>query len=479
MTRLRLVLALCALLPALAQAAGIGEDGARLLLTRTGFGANPAKIAELAPLSRAQAVDRVLANPRTEPLTPPPGWVMQPIELPRYAQLPEDQKKALRQQENQRALELKGWWLGEMRATDSPISEKMTLFWHNHFVSGLDKVRSPELMARQNLLLRREALGNFGTLLHEIAHDPAMMRYLDTANNRKGQPNENFAREVMELFTLGEGHYSEQDIREAARAFTGWGMQPGSGDFINRPRQHDDGIKTVFGQSGNYDGDQVLGLLLQRPDTARFVTTKLWRYLVSPTPDPRSVDRLAAGFYDSGYQIKPLVRALLMTDAFWKSGGQLVKSPVELTVGTLVTFDLTPADYRPLALFNRNLGQDLFSPPNVKGWPGGDDWINSATLLARKQFLARLSGGGINLPSGGPAMLPVATGLDDPSQKATERRLTRLNLDTADWAERYHVDSVHRASHLLLPVKPASPPQAGDAGEVVRELLLDAAYQVD
>jgi hypothetical protein len=283
----------------------------------------------------------------------------------------------------------------------------------------------------------------------------------------------------MELFTLGEGHYSEQDIREAARAFTGWGMQPGSGDFINRPRLHDDGIKTVFGQSGNYDGDQVLGLLLQRPDTARFVTAKLWRYFVSPTPDPRSVDRLAEGFYDSGYQIKPLVRALLMTDAFWKSGGQLVKSPVELTVGTLVTFDLTPADYRPLALLNRNLGQDLFSPPNVKGWPGGDDWINSATLLARKQFLARLSGGGINLPSGGPAMLPVATGLDDPSQKATERRLTRLNLDTADWAERYQVDSVHRASRLLLPVKPASPPQAGDAGEVVRALLLDAAYQVD
>jgi hypothetical protein len=188
---------------------------------------------------------------------------------------------------------------------------------------------------------------------------------------------------------------------------------------------------------------------------------------------------LAEGFYDSGYEIKPLLRVMLMTDAFWKSGGQLVKSPVELTVGTLVTFDLTPADYRPLALFNRNLGQDLFSPPNVKGWPGGDDWINSATLLARKQFLERLTAGGINLPSGGPAMLPVATGLDDPSQKATERRLTRLNLDTAGWAERYRVDSLRRASHLLLAVKPASAPDSADPGGVVRAFLLDAAYQVN
>ena len=159
----------------------------------------------------------------------------------------------------------------------------MTLFWHNHFVSALDKVRSPQMMYQQNLLLRRYALGNFGEMLHAVARDPAMMRYLDTANNRKGQPNENFAREVMELFTLGEGHYSEQDIREAARAFTGWGLHRDD-HFVNRPKQHDDGDKLIFGQRGNFDGDAVLDLLLQQPATAEFISAKLWKAFVSPSP---------------------------------------------------------------------------------------------------------------------------------------------------------------------------------------------------
>src|SRR5205814_9204534 len=165
-----------------------------------------------------------------------------------------------------------------------------------HFVSSDQKVRSPQLMYRQNALLRRHALGSFGKLLHEIARDPAMVIYLDNASNRKAQPNENFAREVMELFTLGEGHYTEQDIKEAARAFTGWGIDRDSGTFAYRPRLHDDGEKTVFGKRGYFDGDAILDLALERRETAEFIVAKLWKEFVSPEPDWLSVERIARAF---------------------------------------------------------------------------------------------------------------------------------------------------------------------------------------
>ena len=206
-----------------------------------------------------------------------------------------------------------------MLTTPSPLTEKMVLFWHNHFVSSLQKVRSPVLMYRQNALLRKHALGYFGDLLHEVAKDPAMVIYLDSASNRKGQPNENFAREVMELFTLGEGNYGENDIKEAARAFTGWSLDPDTGEFVVRPLIHDDGVKTVLGRSGNFDGDAVLDILLAQPQTAEFIVAKLWREFVSPTPDPAEVKRIARMFRDNRYNIKVALRALL-------DGGRLLRA---------------------------------------------------------------------------------------------------------------------------------------------------------
>jgi uncharacterized protein (DUF1800 family) len=216
-----------------------------------------------------------------------------------------------------------------------------------------------------------------------------MMRYLDTVNNRKGQPNENFAREVMELFTLGEGHYSEQDIREAARAFTGWSLDKDF-QFVYRPNLHDNGDKTIFGQQGNLMATTCWTCCCasrKPPALSPSNCGNIW----SPPPRQADIQRLSALFYRDNYEIRPLLRAMLLTPAFWSSQGQLVKSPLELTVGTLVTFDLTPPDWRALAGLNRQLGQDVFNPPNVKGWPGGDAWINSSTLLTRKQFLDRLS----------------------------------------------------------------------------------------
>ena len=432
------------LLPLPALAAPIGEAGARLLLSRSGFGAPPAQVAALAPLEREAAVDRILAGSRTEPANAPPPWTAEALLHPPHKQLSEDEKKALRDTETRRGLALRGWWLQEMATTPSPVTEKLTLFWHGHFVSGQSKVKSAQLMYRQNALLRREALGNFATLLHDIARDPAMLRYLDTAGSRKGEANENFAREVMELFTLGEGHYSEQDIREAARAFTGWQLDPASGEPVFRPRRHDDGAKTVLGRSGTLDGDAVLDTLLAQPATARFITRKLWLYLVSPTPDEATVNRLAAGF-GRDYQIKPLLRALLLTPAFWQSSGQQVKSPVELTVGTVVTFGATVPDWQALAQFNRRMGQDLFDPPNVRGWPGGDAWINSDSLLLRKQFLDSLTRPGGNKPR--PQIAP-------------------------DWLQRY------ADARQWLPALATASPLPAAPLPALRQLLQDPVYQL-
>jgi uncharacterized protein (DUF1800 family) len=247
-------------------------------------------------------------------------------------------------------------------------------------------------MARQNEMLRRYALGNFAVLLHAASKDPAMLVYLDGARSRRGQPNENFAREVMELFTLGEGHYNEVDIQEAARAFTGWSVDPDSGEYRWRPMLHDEGNKRVLGYFGNWRGEDVLDILLAEPATAEFVVAKLWKEFVSPQPDASEVKRIASRFRASGYQINVALRELLLTPAFWapENRGSLVKSPAELVVGTLREFNMRVSDPRPFAFLMRSLGEDLFSPPNVKGWPGGDAWIDSNRLLARKQFTERL-----------------------------------------------------------------------------------------
>src|SRR5258706_402592 len=239
-------------------AAPLSYDDARHLLNRTGFGATDAEIRRFVGATREDAARTLLSETRTAAITPPPAWTGNPgpLRYPRKGEnASEMEKKQFQQEQVRDGLELRGWWLDEMLVTPSPLTERMTLFWHNHFVSGQQKVKLAELMYRQNVTLRANALGRFGDLLHAIARDPAMVIYLDNAQNRKGTPNENFAREVMELFTLGEGHYSEQDIKEAARAFTGWSLDRETGQFVFRRFIHDYGQKTVLGKSGNLDGD--------------------------------------------------------------------------------------------------------------------------------------------------------------------------------------------------------------------------------
>lgn len=381
-----------------AGAAPIGYEAARHLLARTGFGPTDGEIGDYARLDRAAAVDRLLAGARTEAVSAPPEFVQEPFTpLSKLRGLDAEARKAFQRHLVQQGIELREWWIGEMLATPSPLTERMTLFWHNHFATSQQKVRLASLMYRQNVLLRREALGNFALLLHGVAKDPAMLVWLDNARSRREAPNENFAREVMELFTLGEGHYTERDVKEAARAFTGWSVEPQTGEFRYRPFFHDAGGKTVLGRSGPLDGDDVLDILLAQPATAELIASELWREFVSPTPDAAQVERWARIFRDAHYEIRPLLRAILMSDAFWAPAnrGTLVKSPVELVVGTLRTFDVRPANLRPVAFACAALGENLFAPPNVKGWPGGDAWIDSSTLLRRRQIVDRIVADGM------------------------------------------------------------------------------------
>ena len=502
-------LAAAALPTAALAAAPLSYDDARHLLNRAGFGATDAEIRRFVGITREDAVRTLLSDARTVAITPPPAWTADPgpLRYPRKGEnASEMEKKQFQQEQVREGLELRGWWLDEMLVTPSPLTERMTLFWHNHFVSGQQKVKLALLMYRQNVTLRANALGRFGDLLHAVARDPAMVIYLDNAQNRKGTPNENFAREVMELFTLGEGHYSEQDIKEAARAFTGWSLDRDTGQFVFRRFIHDYGPKTVLGKSGNLDGDDVLDILLARSETAEFVTRKLWREFVSPDPDQGEIKRIAARFRDSRYDIKVALNALLTSDAFYaaENRGVLVKSPVDLVVGTMRQFGMRPGEPVPFAVATAAMGQNLFSPPNVKGWPGGEAWINSSTLLARKQFLDRLfraddATGHMNAAAGSlsaaaptmvDALAPKGVSAADESEttrrirfmRAMDRGLKSVQFDSDVWLGELNATPGTRAvaaTRMLLAYAPqAQIDAAGEPLTMVRQIVLDAAYQL-
>lgn len=458
----------------------IGYDGARHLLNRTGFGATDDEIWRFAALDRAAAVDRLLAGARREPSVKPPAFVDEPFEpYYRLRQMSAEERMAAQRKLVEQGFELRAWWLREMLLTPSPLTERMTLFWHNHFATSQQKVRSSQLMYRQNALLRSDSLGNFGTMLHAVAKDPAMLVWLDNAGNRKQAPNENFAREVMELFTLGEGHYGEKDIKEAARAFTGWSIDRDMGTFTFRRMAHDYGDKTVLGRTGRLDGDDVLDILLARPETATFVSTKLWREFVSPDPDRKEVERLANVLRDSRYEIKPLMRAMLMSDAFWSDANRaaLVKSPVELVVGSLRTFDIHPFDLRPAVFACAALGQNPFSPPNVKGWPGGDAWITSSTLLGRKQWVDRIFRGAQPAMVAASEMQSADAKGNNPEQRyrrALERGMADYTFDTGLFSG----TSVGHVERLVLATAAVNSVHDLEGADLVRALASDPAFQL-
>ena len=275
-------------------------------------------------------------------------------------------------------------WMYEMVNSAAQLREKMAFFWHGHFAC-----RNLNIFYQQGLLdvLRRNALGNFGTMLKEVSKTAAMLNFLNNQQNKKGHPNENFAREVMELFTLGRGNYTEEDIKEAARAFTGWTADV-KGTFVFRRNQHDDGTKTVLGKTGNLGGEDVLDILLQQKQTARYITQKIYKYFVNDTPDKNRVEMLANQFYNDGYDIGKLMENIFTSDWFYeeKNIGAKIKSPIELMTGIQRMLPMKFQQDEALLLMQRALGQILFYPPNVAGWPGGKAWIDSSTLMLRMRL---------------------------------------------------------------------------------------------
>jgi uncharacterized protein (DUF1800 family) len=478
MLKLALPLAAAAsIISAAAAAQGMGPEDARHLLNRTGFDAQLREIDEYARLTRREGVERLLAGATAQARTPAPAWVKEWTDPRIVRAMGEGERRAFVRLQVERALELKSWWLAEMLATPSPLTERMTLFWHNHFTSSVQKVRSPALMYRQNVLLRRHALGNFGELLHAVSRDPAMLVYLDSATNRRGQPNENFARELMELFTLGEGKYSEQDIKEAARAFTGWSLDLDTGEFRFRQGMHDYGKKIVLGRPVD-TGDEVLDVLLAQPATAQYVAARLWREFVSPQPQPDELARVAAAFRASGYDVRATLRALLLTPAFWapQNRGALIKSPTDLVVGTMRQFRIEVSDPLPFVFLMRSLGQDLLSPPNVKGWPGGEAWINSTTLLARKQFLERLLRvEETRMVMQQPAMREKIDSLK-PGARRVMQAIADLHFSARDWLAPFEGRET-LVPLVLLAGAPAGNP-SGSGMEHLRALVADPVYQL-
>ncbi len=289
---------------------------------------------------------------------------------------------------------LQGWWLYRMFYTPHPLLERCTLFWHDHFATSVAKVSKSAYMFQQNQLLRQHALGKFGPLLSGISHDPAMLIWLDSNSNIKGRANENYAREIMELFSLGVGNYTETDIREAARAFTGWGTA--GGEFIFNKALHDDGPKTVLGESGKLGGDDIVRIILKQPATARFLVRKLYQEFVSEAASPPDalIEPLADEFRKSDYDVRVVLRTMLRSRLFNSNQAyrQRIKSPVEYVLGLTRGFSARVSPER-LAAAMDGLGQTLFAPPNVKGWDGGPAWLNSATLVARHNLAAKLLGG--------------------------------------------------------------------------------------
>jgi Protein of unknown function (DUF1800) len=302
--------------------------------------------------------------------------------------------------------QLRSWWLYCMLRGCHPLREKLTLFWHNHFATSLTKVQDAALMFRQNCLLREHGAGKFGPLLQAVSRDPAMLVWLDSNSNVKEHPNENYAREVMELFSLGVGHYTERDVREAARAFTGWHTD-GMG-YRFEARLHDGGEKTILGQTGQWDGGDVVRIVLGQPQAARFLVGKFYQFFVSETvaPPDSLLEPLCESFRNNDFDVSALIKTMLASRLFYSGHAfrQRIKSPVEYVVGAVRAvcrlYDEQEADYRPLpqlALVSRlsSIGQELFAPPNVKGWPGGRSWLNTSTVLERDNFAEALSTGSL------------------------------------------------------------------------------------
>lgn len=364
------------------------------LLWRAGFGVSYKDIDGLAHTNPSRLYKRLQKDSDADPVMlnavsstvrnalamqqNPLEMQMDKEELKRFSA---EQRRIINKQSNEDIKQLTLQWLNLMAGGQGRLREKMSLFWHGHFACRVNNS-----LYQQQLLntIRKNALGNFGTLLREVSKSAAMLSFLNNQQNKKKKPNENFAREVMELFTMGRGNYNEHDVKEAARAFTGWQYEK-DGTFIFREKVHDDGVKTVLGKEGNLSGDDVIDIILSKPQTATFITQKIYRNFVNETIDPQHISWLSERFFNNNYDIEKLMHDIFTSDWFFdeKNMGTHIKSPVEYLVGIRAMLPMQLRNEEVQVLLQRILGQWLFNPPNVAGWPGGTAWIDSSSLMLR------------------------------------------------------------------------------------------------
>ena len=392
------------------------ERTAAHLLDRAGFGGTPEEIAKLAAMTPQQAVSHLVnyqavrQDPRLR------DFLVQPFVPPPPAKGQTKYQRNLQvffgrvAYDNRQIETARDWWLHRMLLSRRPLEEKLTFFWHGHLTTSNAGVYMSSAMIRQNQLFRRHAAGNVGELILAVSKDAAMLRYLNNNANVKGRPNENYARELMELFTLGEGNYTEEDIREAARALTGW-TSTGDGAFLFRRNLHDDGEKTFLGRTGQFDGSDIVDIIMARPQHARFLCTELFRFFVHDEPSRAQINAMVWTYRVSGNRVRPVLGQLFHSQAFYseKAMATRVKSPVEYLVSLWKSMGLqsVPQTGR-LKTDLAEMGQIPFYPPTVEGWEGGAAWITSSTLLARYNVAGRLLLGAEVDPAKPTLVLPPA-----------------------------------------------------------------------
>jgi uncharacterized protein (DUF1800 family) len=353
------------------------------LLRRAGFGPTPAEVDAAVAAGYDATVEQLLdfTSPDPADRLPAPAFASAPAVAGALSTV---QRQAAQQQRAADFTALVTWWLTRMGTTAHPLREKLTLFWHGHFATSFDKVQRADLMYKQNQLLRTMGAGDFEALAQAVAKDPAMMIWLDTRLDKASHPNENFARELMELFTLGIGNYSENDVREAARAFTGWAINPATASWVLQVRQHDAGQKTILGQTGNLGGEDVVHIVANHPAGEAFIVSGVWSHFAYPVAPTDQVVSDLLPVYRAGHDIRSLMRSVFMHPQFVSAQARtgLVKQPVEWMIGMLRALGL-PAGARTVIGALNQLGQVPLRPPNVGGWPQNTYWLTTASSLAR------------------------------------------------------------------------------------------------
>jgi hypothetical protein len=427
-----------------------GPAQTRHLLSRAGYGVTPQELVTWQAMGLDAAVDRLVSYQSV------PLGDLEPADLDPdvIRPLTGEERRAFQQarrEGDQKAMDkvrrmrvaanfedrrlhasLQRWWVERMAKTPRPTEERLTMLWHGHFATRHRDVRDAYLMQQQNAMFRRHANGSFADLTHEVVHDPAMIKFLNNDNNRKNSPNENLARELMELFTLGEGHYTEDDIKAGARALTGHHVR--DNDFLFNTRLHDSGPKTILGHTAKFNGASFVKLLLAHEACSRFVALKLYRHFVADVSDDwdlidsgtrQVVADLAAILRENDYALKPVLVQLFKSRHFYDDAivGKQIKSPVQIVAGTMHQTGAPIRNERTLATSLRSMGQQLFEPPSVAGWPGGRSWINTSTLFMRQNTCAYVltgvaPGKRFEKDSEGYDPMPLLEGLGDRSAEA-------------------------------------------------------------